>query len=152
MPKVGEILSAARAALLDYLDRPVSIAGAGLNVLLDSLFPGVIATSSVVENTFGSWVELYANVGLSKTLYYVVITTANVVGTEWELEIAEGAEGAETVIIRVGGRYFYITNVGELPPSIFPMARTLTNNARLSARIRDDAAVAFNYSIRALKA
>lgn len=151
MPKVGTILSAARAALLDYLDRPVSIAGGGLNVLLDSLYLGVTVSSAALANTFGSWAELYADVGLNKTLYFLVVTTVSVVGTEWELEIGEGALGAEAAIIRVCGRYFYLSNVGILIPFIFPMARTLTNNARLSVRARDDSAAAYDFSIHALK-
>jgi len=103
---------------------------------IDDNYPNASATSAAASNTYGSWVELVANVGAGKRLLFVVIR--NVSLGDAEVEIGEGGAGAEAAITRVLLR-------GE--GGVFPLFRALTDNARLSARAKDTNSSALGYQI-----
>lgn len=91
-------------------------------------------TSSASADTFGAWVELVADVGTSKKLIYMVIVDAGASGNSSEIEIGEGAPAAESAIS-------LLSLIAGIQLSI-PLSRTLTDNARLSARIKRSNAAA----------
>ena len=86
-------------------------------------------------DVFGVWAQISANVGTSKRLLYVVASPA----AAWvagEVEIGEGGVGAEARITGFGipSRTSSIT--------VIPVFKSLTNNARLSARLRESGGAA----------
>ena len=102
-------------------------------------------------DTFGSWVEYSADIGSSKKLLGIYIQNgpANLAAAEnFELEIGEGAAASEAAVSRVGGW----GQTAEKGYVFTPLNRTLTNNARISLRVRDSEAGANNFAVYILVA
>ncbi len=97
---------------------------------------------------FGSWVELLADVGVGKRLLWVLIGPRTQSETTYELEIGEGAAGSEAAITRFTGFTEWATAVGSPSLPLWQPWRSLTNNARLSCRIKDTAIGALTYGVR----
>ena len=137
MPKFGELLAtdvwaAAARTLTDIsaeeiFDLPE----------IDSTYPGKTVTSSATADTFGSWAELVADVGVGKRLLGIVIGLATAATAHVEVEIGEGESGSESAITRGNVSALVMSPAGVGGPIFIPLWRTLTDNARLSARIRD---------------
>lgn len=115
--------------------------------LFDAVTPaGYISVVSAAEAWtgagFGSWVEAIANIGTGKRLvgYVVASKHGNTVG--FEIEIGEGAAASEAAILRdvfINPNYQYAFKVYTW--------KSLTNSARLSARVRDSSASALTYDL-----
>ncbi len=96
--------------------------------------------SSATADTFGSWVQLSADIGINKALYsflaYHALNQAGVEGTIFE--IGEGASSSEVAVLRVK---YSLHGSGEILP-IHNVYLPLTDNARISARVKDGEAQA----------
>ncbi len=115
------------------------------DVLYDSTYinGGNVIIVSAGTNTFGAWVEYSPDIGTGKKLIgFVYIPAALVLGTSVEIEIGEGAAASEVAICR-------INSVGGLEETrtLFPLNRTITNNARVSLRVRDNIGAAKSYPV-----
>jgi len=115
------------------------------DVLYDSTFKngGTLTIASGGTNTFGAWVEYSADIGTGKKLIgFVFIPTTAALGRSIEIEIGEGAASSEVAISR-------INSMGELDPisKHFPLNRTITDNARVSLRARDNVGQALIYHV-----
>lgn len=114
----------------------------------DSFYPSNIGvTTSATINTFGSWVELIANVGNGKRLLWVALIVANSAAASYQVELGEGAAGVEAAVARVAYHRLKITAVGLMIPAVYPLFRTLTDGARLTARARGDSAEAIDAAV-----
>lgn len=118
-----------------------------LDELHDSIYPDTGISSSVVADTFGAWVEISADIGAGRVLQGVWLRIPGSLADTfaWEAEIGEGAVAAEAVVDRVNG-----TGTGGGYVIFIPLHRTLTDNARISARIRDEEAVVNGMTISLL--
>ena len=118
-----------------------------LDELHDSIYPDTGISSSIVADTFGDWVEISADIGAGRVLQGVWVripgSLADTFG--WEVEIGEGAVATEAPVDRVNG-----TGTGGGYVIFIPLHRTLTDNARISARIRDEEAVVNGMTISIL--
>ena len=95
-------------------------------------------------NTFGSWVQILADVGTGKKLVgiTVIVKTATTDTNIAEIEVGEGAAASEVAVSRIN-----TLGTGVIHWIFIPLNRTLTNNARISVRARDDIGVAIAYRI-----
>ena len=146
MPRFGELLPAdvwaassrtlSAFAAQDLFDLPI----------IDAQYPGTTVSASASANTFGSWAELVANVGAGKRLIGVVILADVAASTTyWEMEFGEGAAGAEAAVARVEGAMQELSGVGRTPAVVFWLWKSLTSNARLSARVKANRAAAWGF-------
>lgn len=116
--------------------------------LMDSTYAAKTAASAAGADTFGSWSELVADVGAGKRLLYVVILPQNInASARWEIEFGEGAGGSESTVARLWGVTYAVSNVGYIVPLHFTLFKSLSDNARLSARARDQSGSALAYQI-----
>lgn len=119
---------------------------------IDSAYPAAALTSSGTADTFGAWVELIADVGASKRLIGIIVAFTDTNASSWEIEIGEGAGAAEAAITRVSGTYVFSSAVGFQPGVFYPLWRSLTDNARLSARVKDTEAAGRGFRVTAVVA
>jgi len=123
------------------------------DVLYDSTYTTtiIIPASPATVDTFGSWFQYSADIGTGKKLLGIYIQNgpAALADTNnFELEIGEGAVSSEVAVSRVGG-----WGQGAEKGYVFtPLNRTLTNNARISVRVRDSEAGANNFAVYILVA
>ena len=115
------------------------------DVLYDSTYMPFnnLTIVSAGTNAFGAWVEYSADIGTGKKLIgFVYIPADDVLDRSVEFEIGEGAIASEVPISR-------ISSVGGLEETRthFPLNRTITNNARVSLRVRDSLGEAKNYHV-----
>ncbi len=115
------------------------------DVLYDSTYLSFnnLTIVSAGTNTFGAWVEYSADIGTGKKLIgFVYIPADDALDRSVEIEIGEGAIASEVAISR-------ISSVGGLDETrtYFPLNRTITNNARVSLRVRDSLGQAKNYHV-----
>lgn len=103
---------------------------------VDSVYPGATVMSSATVNTFGSWSEAVADVGAGKRLIGAVICVISPAVFQYEVEVGEGESGSEAAITRTEGAHTQISGVGQVVGVFFPLLRSLTDNARLSARMK----------------
>ena len=123
------------------------------DVLYDSTYTTtlIVPTSSATADIFGSWVEYSADIGTGKKLLGIYIQNgpANLAAAEYfELEIGEGAVASEAAVSRVGGW----GQTAEKGYVFTPLNRTLTNNARISLRVRDSETGTNNFVVYILVA
>jgi len=123
------------------------------DVLYDSTYTTtiILPASPATVDTFGSWVEYSADIGTGKKLLGIYIQNgpANLAAANnFELEIGEGAVASEAAVSRVGGW----GQTAEKGYVFTPLNRTLTNNARISVRVRDSEAGANNFAVYILVA
>lgn len=115
--------------------------------IADSLYGEYKPFSSANPNTFGAWVEISADIGVGKRLAGFVIAPDHDTATAWEVEFGEGALGAETPVARGFGAMRVSTVAGIIPQLYIPLWVKLSDNARLSVRVRDQIASALAYFI-----
>lgn len=137
MPRFGDLLStdvwaAATRTLSDFsaeeiFDLP----------LLSTTYQAQLVTSAASVDGFGSWVQLSADIGAGKRLIGVYVTQAGGSSLQWEVEIGEGGSGSEAAVARVAGSFLVADNTGHRAPIYIPVWKSLTDNARISTRARD---------------
>ncbi len=111
---------------------------------LDSTYGNGIPSSGGVGGDFGAWVELVADVGVGKRLIAVPVRQDTATGpANIEVEIGEGANPNEAAITRFSCAFR--STMGE--NAVVYVWRSLTDNARLSVRIRDSDAAARTYVV-----
>ncbi len=152
MPKFGDLLAtdvwaAAARTLTDFsaeeiFDLPI----------MDSIYPGVALTSSASANTFGSWVEISADIGVGKRLIAVSVVFTDTNGTVFEIEIGEGANPNEAAVARVEGSMYMGSAAGFENPAVFYLWKSLTDNARITARVKDGEAAGRVFWVAAMVA
>jgi len=129
-------------------DTPVSGAvGAGgdiPDVLYDNATYVFSSAISAGVNAFGSWVQILADVGTGKKLVgiNVVVRSAMAETNIAEIEVGEGAAASEVAVSRIN-----TLGTGVIHWIFIPLNRTLTNNARISVRVRDNIGAAIVYRI-----
>ncbi len=146
MPRFGELLdtdvwAAATRTLTAFAAEEIFDLPA-----IDDAYPKVLALSSAVVDTFGSWVEISADVGTGKRLVALSISpwTGLSEAQSADIEIGEGAAGSEAAITHVPIPSGSSISTSRVPVYLW---RALTDNARLSVRVKDEDAAANNYSI-----
>ena len=114
------------------------------DVLYDNSTYVLKSAISAGVNTFGSWVQILADVGTGKKLVGItVVVRSDVLETTIaEIEVGEGAAASEVAVSRIN-----TIGTGVLHWIFIPLNRTLTNNARISVRVRDDIGAARAYRI-----
>ena len=122
-------------------------AGAGGDIpdqLYDNATYVLSNPSSAGVNTFGSWVQILADVGTGKKLVGItVVVGSTTTDTDIaEIEVGEGAAASEVAVSRIN-----TLGTGVIHWIFIPLNRTLTNNARISVRARDDIGSAVAYRI-----
>ncbi len=115
------------------------------DVLYDSTYipAGNLTIASAGTNAFGAWVEYSADIGTGKKLVgFVYIPANDALDRPVEIEIGEGAVASEVAVCR-------INSVGGLEETRthFPLNRTITDNARVSLRARDNVGQALSYHV-----
>ena len=107
----------------------------------------VAVTSAAGSGLYGDWAEYTADVGVGRRLISVGLAQFTI-GTSFgvQLEIGEGAGGSEVTVAQC--------NVPMQLPRYtswyVPLWKSLTDNARISLRIRDVAAATLSYYITPL--
>jgi hypothetical protein len=104
-------------------------------------YGSVSVSSSGSADTFGSWTELVADVGSDKTLIRMTWVDRTDVEIKYIIEIGEGASTAEAAITSHSG---YKVGRGEM---VVDFWIKLTDDARLSARVKDNAGAAHDFRI-----
>ncbi|MEM2591603.1 MAG: hypothetical protein QXI60_03360 [Thermofilaceae archaeon] len=127
--------TATRAARLDNLDVAVSSRLIAMNKLFDSTYPCVDVRAGSTVDTFGSWAELVASVGVGRVLY-AVVCAGNPDHSDAELELGVGAAGSESTILRYVIPNLNIGATASASWLLIPVGYVLPNNARLAARLR----------------
>ena len=111
--------------------------GGGLpDVLYDSTYVaglGTSVTASATIDTFGSWVQISADIGTGKKLVGLTIKAGSggAAAASYEIEVSEGAVSSEVAVSRISGHY------ASLEPMEFDLNRTLADNARIAVRVRE---------------
>ncbi len=123
------------------------------DVLYDSTYTTTIIApaSSATIDTFGSWLQYSADIGTGKKLLGIYIQRGGAtlaVLNNFEMEIGEGAVSSEVAVSRVGG-WGQTADNGYV---FTPLNRTLTNNARISLRVRDSESAVNNFAVYILVA
>jgi len=123
------------------------------DVLYDSTYTTTIIApvSSATVDTFGSWLLYSADIGTGKKLLGIYIQNgggALAALNNFEMEIGEGAVASESAVSRIGGW----GQTSEKGYVFTPLNRTLTDNARISLRVRDSESGANNYVVYILVA
>ncbi len=112
---------------------------------LTSPYPYTTLTSSVSANVFGSWVEIIADVGVGKRLIAATWSTDLNANQANQVEFGEGASGSEIAITRATKPFIVVGTGAIYPIWSHDFWRSLTDNARLSVRVKDDLAAGKNY-------
>ena len=94
-----------------------------------------------------SWIELVADVGTGKRLVWVSATIVSAANVGFVLELGEGTGSNESRIAAMNGRNRYSSDVGPNITVHRMLWRALSDNARLSARAKDDDGGAVTYTI-----
>ncbi len=104
-----------------------------------------IAIVSGTSNTFGAWVQDSADIGTSKALYLIGLnsTGGDTPSGQVVVEIAEGAGSSEVAVLRLN-LGLYVNGTGMIYIKIY---KVLTDNARITARIKDGETTNNNYDI-----
>ena len=119
--------------------------------IFDSVYGIVLPASSATADQFGSWVQISADVGTGKRLLYIaVISESPTTSVGWELEIGEGGSGSEAAVARIEGVAYHASTVGWVPGYLYPVFKSLTDNARLTVRVRDNKSVAYQYDVQVM--
>jgi len=123
------------------------------DVLYDSTYTTslIVPASSATVDTFGLWVQYSADIGTGKKLLGIYIQNGGATlasANNFEMEIGEGAVASESAVSRIGG---WGQNA-EKGYVFTPLNRTLTDNARISLRVRDSESGANNYVVYILVA
>jgi len=142
MPRFGELLpadvwAAATRTLSAFAAEELFVYPA-----YDSIYGGVSPASSASADTFGSWLELVADVGVGRVLanVHVFVGGGLSAGSNLIMEFGEGAAGAEVAIDSLA-----FEGVGVNHSFGTPLYRALTDNARLSVRVKDGVASSVTY-------
>ena len=106
------------------------------DVLYDSTYKtgtGIDTVASSSIDTFGSWTELFSNIGTGKKILGLFCKNGSggAGKASFEIEIGEGASGSESTVSRISGYYAGSENWE------FPLNRTVTNNVRIAVRVRE---------------
>mgnify|MGYP001574719651 CR=1 FL=1 len=116
--------------------------------IFDSLYTLVTISSGAVANAFGSWVQISANIGSGKRLIGLMVNPRTpATQVMFEVEAGEGAAAAEAAVARVLGLNHQVTLVGFIQGMYFPVWKSLSDNARISCRVRDNVASAYEYEV-----
>lgn len=134
----------------EFADVAVSSRAPRLAVVPPTAYRAVELTSSATVDAFGSWVQITANIGTSRTLLSAHVRVLPQSDSEYEVEIGEGAAGSEAAVWRLTGSFRFDSAAGRQDGVAFPASRTLTDNARLSARVRDSLSTGQNYRVSAV--
>lgn len=115
--------------------------------IFDSVAPTDMAdiTSGAGADLFGNWVELVADVGTRKRLFFGSVASLSATRVDAEYEFGEGTIGNETAVARAS--HVRKSNNAALLVSLYVV---LTDNARLSVRVRDRNVGAFAHRASAL--
>jgi len=141
-PTAAEIWAAATRTLTDFsaeeiFDLPI----------FDDTYAQVSPTSSATADTYGSWAQFSADIGVGKRLLFVVIRNDNdTTIINGELEIGEGASGSEAAVARV------LYTIGGWAQLVFPVWKSLTDNARIACRCKDNEAEAIRLCVHPMVA
>ncbi len=103
------------------------------DLLHDSVYPNVSASTSASANTFGSWVEISSDIGTGKRMTGILIGITNNFPASQvvEVEISEGASSSEVAVDRV-----QLNGTAKHDLLFIPLNRFLTDNARIAVRVR----------------
>lgn len=115
--------------------------------IFTEFYPDAAVSSAALANTFGSWTQLLADVGTGKRLVFLVLDFRSGLSTPWEVEIGEGASGSEAAVARACGRVDWHSSAGFKGIVVVPLWKSLTDNARISARAKDDSNAAVEYGV-----
>jgi len=115
----------------------------------DDLYGATAPTSSATANAFGAWTEMIANVGTGKRLLYLALTPddAGTGSINYQIEVGEGTAGNEVAVARYQGRVRRGASDDERGERIIPLWKSLTDNARISVRLKDSEAAARIYRV-----
>lgn len=150
MPKIGtdiaptaaEVWAASARTLTDIsaeeiFDLPIS----------DDLYANTNVNSASPADTYGSWSEISPDIGVGKRLLWLSIrNNSNETLDNCEIEIGEGASGSEVAVARI------IASFSSWSSASFMVWKALTNNARISVRIKDEEESATNMKISVMVA
>lgn len=144
-PTPAEIWAASARTLTDFsaeelFDLPSYTSG----------YPATALTSSATAHTFGAWVEIAADVGVGKRLIGIVVAFTDTNASAWEIELGEGGGGSEAAVALMSGTFVFASAVGEQPGIFYPIWKSLSDNARLSARVKDTEAAGRGFRVVAL--
>lgn len=105
-------------------------------------------SSGAAAGTYGAWTLATADVGAGKRLLWIALIPIHSAQLTFEVELGEGAAGSEAAVARVISVIGTISAVGHRPTQIFYLWKSLSNNARLSVRVKDEEVLALQYAIR----
>ena len=144
------------ARLVDHLRRLFSSSGGTVNVssagttqvsvLRPDLANPVVLTASTVVWTVGAYSQMAASADLAAHALTGIYFDGDLASNNTQIEIAQGAAGAEVVIYRFSPREF--SEVGVDPFIPVPIPVQITANLRVAARFADSAAVAGGALVR----
>ena len=160
MPQIGlpaeltaaQVWAAATRALTDYASvwtqttRTLSaFAAQDLFVFpaKDDIYVVATAAASASADTYGSWVQLSADIGAGRVCTHVIVHVPSglTVGNVVNIQIGEGGSGNEAAVetINIPGTGTAIV--------VVPLHRALTDGARISVRAKNSLASAINYRV-----
>ncbi|KKN35893.1 hypothetical protein LCGC14_0778970 [marine sediment metagenome] len=113
----------------------------------DSSYPALAIASAASADGFGSWGEISADVGTGKRLLWGVLVRNDATAiAHCEIEFGEGESGSESAIASFSFPGAAIPTQG-LEFTRIDLFRALTDNARLSARVRDSSVSGITYRV-----
>ncbi len=115
--------------------------------LMPSYYPAAISTQSATADTFGSWVQISANVGSNRRLVGALVSMEGNQPRTIEVELGEGAAASEVAVARFSIPFRLTSDVAYPPVVVVPFWKSLSNNARLSVRSRSSFAAAFTVNV-----
>ena len=110
----------------------------------DDIYVTASPISSASADTYGSWVQLSANIGAGRVLVGIVVfsVTTLTAGGNLDLQIGEGASSSEAAVETVN-----LPGTGTNYTVFIPLWRALTDSARISVRAKDSIASAITYRV-----
>ena len=136
--------------LVDHLRRLFSSSGGTsqvtsvgttqVSLIRPDLANAITLTASTTVWTVGAYSQLAASADLSAHALTGIYFDDNASGNAQQIEIAQGAAGAEAVIYRIAPRG--LSQAGQDPMIPIPVPVQVTANLRLAARFASSAAVA----------
>ncbi len=91
------------------------------------------APTTGVADTYGAYVQFSADIGTTKAIYFIYMFNGAAIDEgDTIFEIAEGAAASEVVILR-----FSMARMGSGEYLVLPVYKKLTNNSRISIRVKD---------------
>lgn len=110
----------------------------------DSFAPTDSATvaSGAGGDVFGAWVQLVADVGVNKKLVGLAVNYLSTAQQNAELEVGEGEAGSEAAVAR-----HMLAAENRTVAYVVYVNKRLTNNARLSVRLRDEGALVYSWKV-----